>query len=604
MIMVKVAMKHNNKKVPTLAIKEIKNYVMPDAFELGMELFKKGRVRSFHVNGNIATARVKDIFNHHIKVTQTEEKLIFSCCCYFGRINDPCHHVIAASLYWHKKYKKNLNSKKEKQAEFHKYLLTCSKKILISRILDGNITWNPVRPELKKLNVFNDEHFDRRKWKKLFRKTVKSGQIISDYEAPYYARNLEYLIDALLGLPQQEYADTILMLAEYALSEISGTLDYIEDYNDHIGLLLHKIQKLHLAVCKISQPNPLKIAKILFKWQREDKCDVTCRDLTSYIDVMGDKGVSKYRALAEADWSKTCPIGPYDFNTEDWVYENNSSETERLDIDNQWDKWGSQYSITAIMTELEKLDGDLNSLADIMAHDLSTLYNFIKIAQLYQKNGFIDKALEWAEKGFGSFGGYDNTSPDFITFIVNLHLELGHNDQAMSLAWASFKEWPTLGTYLVLENHAIAANQKQKWRDKTISHTKKQFEREGISDNEGYSLIVDIALHEGEVDTAWDEANKEGCYNFIWLSLAQARGKKHPEDAIQICQEQVNILIQKKKVSKSERELIIKFLECMKPLSDTADDGQSFKELIIKIQTQEKQIKPLINKLESKGWLK
>lgn len=595
-------MKHNN-KIPTLSIKEIKNYVMPDAFELGMELFKKGRVRSFHVNDNVATARVKDAFNHHVKITRTEEKLIFSCCCYFGRINDSCHHVIAASLYWHKKYNKNLNAKKEKQLEFHKYLLTCSKKILISKILDGNITWNPTRLELKNPNVFKDDHFDKRKWKKLFTKTVKSGQTISDYEASDYARNLEYLIDALIELPQQEYADSILMLSEYALSEISGTLDYIEDSNDHIGVLLDKIQKLHLTVCKISQPNPLKIAEILFKWQREDNSNVTCRNLASYIDVMGDKGLLKYRALAESDWSKTSPIGSYDFNTEDWVYENNSSEAERLDIDNQWAKWGSRYSITAIMTELEKLDGDLNSLTDIMAHDLSTLYNYIEIAQLYLKNGFLDKALEWAEKGFNSFGGYDNSSPDFIIFIVNLHLELGHNDKAMSLAWASFKEWPTMGTYLVLENHAIVANQKQKWREKTIFHTKKQFEREGISDNEGYSLIVDIALHEGEVDTAWNEAQKEGCYNFIWLSLAQARGEKHPADAIQICQEQINILIQTKKISKSERELIIKFLECMKPLSDTADDGQSFKELIIKIQTQKKQIKPLIKKIESNTWL-
>ena len=563
-------MKQRNKIVITLSTTEIKKYVLPETYEQGMGLFKKGRITSFHINDNVATARVKEVFNHHVKIIQTKEKLIFNCCCYEGRNNAPCHHSIAACLYLLKKNKKK---------------------------------YNPTKPKLKKSIVSNNGYLDPEKWEKLFKNTVKSSLKISDNEASGYAENLEYLIDTLIGLPQQKQANNILILTEYALSEIDDNLDYIEDSDDHIGVLLDKIQKLHLTVCKISQPNPLKIAEILFKWQREDKCDVANRNLTSYIDVMGDKGLSKYRALAEADWSKTNPIGPRDFDTEDWFYENGSNKCEKLDIDNQWAKWGNLYSITSIMTELEKLDGDLNSLVDVMAHDLSTPYNFIKIAQLYQENGLLDKALEWAEKGMNSFGENYDYPPDLVTYIVKIYSELGQHDQAMHLAWTSFKEWPTMGTYRILESHAIAANQRQKWRDKAISHTRKQYERESISADEGYSLLVDIALYEGDIDTAWNEAQQGGCYNFIWLSLAQSLGEKHPVDAIQICQEQVNILINEKKANKVECELIIKFLECMKPISNATDGGQIFKELVIKIQTQKNQIESLLKNIESKGWL-
>ena len=45
------------------------------------------------------------------------------------------------------------------------------------------------------------------------------------------------------------------------------------------------------------------------------------------------------------------------------------------------------------------------------------------------------------------------------------------------------------------------------------------------------SVLVEIFLYEGNADEAWREAGVGGCSDSLWLRLAAAREKDHPEDA-------------------------------------------------------------------------
>ncbi|MEO7777900.1 MAG: hypothetical protein ABIY63_10230, partial [Fibrobacteria bacterium] len=49
-----------------------------------------------------------------------------------------------------------------------------------------------------------------------------------------------------------------------------------------------------------------------------------------------------------------------------------------------------------------------------------------------------------------------------------------------------------------------------------------------------HSLLVEIFLDEGHKEEAWREAQKGGCGEHLWLTLAQAREKDHPGDAAHI----------------------------------------------------------------------
>ena len=49
--------------------------------------------------------------------------------------------------------------------------------------------------------------------------------------------------------------------------------------------------------------------------------------------------------------------------------------------------------------------------------------------------------------------------------------------------------------------------------------------------DDNHSVLVEIFLYEGNADEAWREAGVGGCSDSLWLRVATAREKDHPEDA-------------------------------------------------------------------------
>jgi uncharacterized Zn finger protein len=54
-----------------------------------------------------------------------------------------------------------------------------------------------------------------------------------------------------------------------------------------------------------------------------------------------------------------------------------------------------------------------------------------------------------------------------------------------------------------------------------------------------HSTLVEIHLWEGDVESAWQEAQAGGCSRGLWMVLAEKREKAHPEDALPIYQREV-----------------------------------------------------------------
>jgi uncharacterized Zn finger protein len=63
---------------------------------------------------------------------------------------------------------------------------------------------------------------------------------------------------------------------------------------------------------------------------------------------------------------------------------------------------------------------------------------------------------------------------------------------------------------------------------------------QGDEDN---SPLVEIFLYEGNTEEAWREAQAGGCSDSLWLRLAAAREKEHPEDAAPIYLKQAEAAI-------------------------------------------------------------
>lgn len=80
-----------------------------------------------------------------------------------------------------------------------------------------------------------------------------------------------------------------------------------------------------------------------------------------------------------------------------------------------------------------------------------------------------------------------------------------------------------------------------------------------------HSLLVEIFLFEKESDAAWKEANEGGCSDSLWRTLAEAREKDHPTDAIAVYQKMINPIVDRKNNGSYEeaRGLILKIKALM-----------------------------------------
>jgi hypothetical protein len=116
----------------------------------------------------------------------------------------------------------------------------------------------------------------------------------------------------------------------------------------------------------------------------------------------------------------------------------------------------------------------------------------------------------------------------------------------MAVAWAGFLERPGVEELRNLKRHADRAGAWTTWREKAlaavredVAKRKRDADMSVWGDRRGNSTLVEIFLWEGDVETAWQEAQAGGCSRGLWMDLAEKREKAHPGDALPIYQREV-----------------------------------------------------------------
>jgi uncharacterized Zn finger protein len=362
-------------------------------------------------------------------------------------------------------------------------------------------------------------------------------------------------------------------LAEHGLEELEEHIGAVDDSDGYIGGLLQKLQTLHLEACRIARPDPKALAERLFEWEMETEYDTFWRAVESYADILGEEGLAVYRRLAEAEWAKIRPLGPGEDDA---------------------NRYGSRFRIASIMEALARADGDVEALAAIKRHDLSHPYDFLKLAELYHEAGMPDLALEWAEKGWRAFPP-NAQDARLRAFLADAYQDHGRHEDALALAWDAFSTSASIDTYRLLEKHGKRARRWTEWREKALP-----FVRNQLQEPEDHSVLVEIFLHEGDIEAAWREANAGGCAQHLWLRLATRWEKSHPSDAIKVYREEVARLL--RYASDSVYAEAVRHLEKMHALHARLDDDDAFRAYVSEIRTVQRRKRNLMKLLDQKGW--
>jgi uncharacterized Zn finger protein len=516
------------------------------SYSRGEDYFESGLVGPVSEKNGVISAKVhgSHTYDSRLKIEAEGKgrfRLNHACTCPVGRDGDFCKHAVALGLAWIEKNEavgekpsstSAASSKKDTtvtQQDIKKWLSVQDHKVIFEILLeqvksDGdlreNLTLKIAKEQARGIDLSS------------YRSVIRNAFHISGYmrydDVYGYSEDISETVDSIEKLFKEGFFSEVIALCEYAIEQAGSSLDSIDDSDGYIGGEIERLQELHLNACNKAKPEPLDLARRLFRFELEyGGYDIFYHPIDAYAKLLGATGLAEYRRCAEEEWAKIPAKG--------------STGNE-----SSWDSKRSR--ITGIMESLAKAAGDIDGLIDIKKRDLTNSWKYLDIAEIYLKVKRHDEALEWAEKGLELFRERpDNRLRDFIA--EEYHRRIRHDD-ALKLYRVQFAEDSDLEHYKKLAGYGKKIKRYESIREEALSLLRKDIEKEKNSSKTGYwhrkpdhSRLVEIFLWEKDTEAAWNEARSGGCRDSLWLEMAKLREKDHPGDAVPVYQRLVEPII-------------------------------------------------------------
>lgn len=556
------------------------------SYRRGVDYFAHGHVESIEEDGPGVEATVRGTQDYLVTLALDEGVLDYSCDCPVGSEGTFCKHCVAAALAWRQQAagetKARRKAKPPTLAEAAKILQQESAETLVGLLTE----WAKDNKRLRERMLL---YAARRAGPesgaaaagRAFEKAVRIHGFVDYRAAGGWARGVDDAIDAIEQLLNDGQAAAVIDLCESALLSLTKTVGEIDDSDGCLTELGGRLQELHLRACQEARPEPVALAQRLFAWDVSDReLDVFYGAASTYAEILGPKGLQAYRALAEAEWAKVPAL---------------TAGSKEL-------AWGSHHRITSVMEALARASGDVDELAAVIGRDLSHAYGYLRIGEVYREAGQYDKALAWAEKGLKAFPV--QTDDRLREFAANEYHRRKRHDEAMKLMWTAFLARPYMEGYQTLERHAKLANAWPEWRERALAEirsriatakakTRGQRLTSWAQAAADHTLLAEIFLYEKDVEAAWREAQEGGCSDLLWLKLAVAREKEHPEDAapIYMKQAEANIVNARNSRYDDALTLLVKAARAMKAMDRSGEFLRMLNDLRLKYKIKRNFIK-------------
>lgn len=401
---------------------------------------------------------------------------------------------------------------------------------------------------------------------------------------PYeWYRGVEEALDAVERLISTGSASAAVELSEHAIGTVVGSRWRIDDSDGVTTTLLERLERMHATACERACPDPEALAERLLELWLDGEAEVFADAIETHAAPLGERGLARYRELAEARWEQVPALEPG--AGRDWS--------------------SGRFAITAAMERLARASGDLDELVAVLARDLSTPYGFLKIAEACQAAGRQALAVEWAERGVDAFP--DRPDPRLRSFLVDAYAAAGRGRDALEMAWERFADHPTLDNYRKLKPHAERLDEWPRRRERAHGLLRERARRaREESPLKGYgfkipgadhSELVRILLWEEEADAAWREARAGGCDASLWLRLAELREEEHPEDSLLVYLERIEPTIDRK--TKADYAEAVELIERAGAIFRRLDREPEFAELVAEIRSTHARKRNLIALLDA-----
>lgn len=554
------------------------------AFQRGAEYFSAGAVDRLRVSGDKITARVDGTETYQVELRDDDGDLAYDCTCPRAADGYFCKHCVAVGLAWLAESSAVPKSGKKKRRDpwrdIREYLTTQPPEALVDLLLD--VAQRDDRLYQSLLLKAERTGGGGGNVVKAFRRAIDGATRIHGFvdwrEVGTFASNIEQVADSLAELLKPDTAAMLVELAEYAIERVENSLEQVDDSNGEIGDIVYRLGELHLKACTLARPDPAGLAERLFRFETTLPFGLCSFDAATYHDALGKEGLRRYRELAEAEWRKLKP----------------------RDAKDSYDAHRSR--ITRIMERLAEASGDVEELVAIKSRDLSSSYHYLGIAEIWTKAKQPDKALEWAERGLKAFPERpDNRLRDFL---VATYLKRKRNDDALQLTWIQFEERPVLEHYKKLHDVAGKLGLWPEQRNRALARVAEVIAREASTTSRwkpkpsapNYSLRVEIALWENDLDAAWDFVHAGVCDRNLLIALAGKLESSRPDGAISLYRRVVPPIVEQ--TNNTAYEEAIKLIRKVGGLMKAQNQSRPFGDYLAELRVQFKPKRNFIKLLD------
>ncbi len=573
------------------------------SFERGSDYAADGRVKRLEVGAASATATVRGTRSYRVRLWLEDGAPMFSCTCPVAADGLFCKHCVAVGLVAFEGVAGAAGIHRRPAADdVRAYLEGLDKarvvELLVAQADDDELLRGRLQVEAARAAGAT---VDLARFRRAIRQAINPRGFV-DYRSMYdYARGVDALIDSLADLLAAGSPAEVVNLCEYALTCLEDALGNVDDSDGQLTDIKERLCDLHHDACLAARPDPAALAERLFEWELSSDWGTFFGAAKTYADVLGDAGLAVYRQQAGEVWARTAALAPG---------EEREYSTRR-------------FAITHIMETLAELSQDVDALVAIKAHDLSSPYDFVEIAEIYREAGRSDDALAWAERGAAAYP--DCTDVRLLEILADEYERRGRGEDAVQVMWSLLERRPSVDSYQRLKARAVRHGDWTVRRAKALDCLRVAAGAPRITPrldrlprsaaklslmsgstpfaapwSEGRSEVVRALLWEGDVDAAWQEAVAGGCSLSVSMKLAGARAVEHPEDALPIFERQVDRLIHQK--NRRGYEEAVKLLTTIAELMNRAGRADEFPEYLVQVRTANKQKRSLLKLLDAADW--
>jgi uncharacterized Zn finger protein len=496
-------------------------------FARGIEYNEEGQVEIVFIDRLRVLARVVGSEIYRSELKGAGKKFSGSCSCPAFSDWGFCKHLVATALAVNELGPDAAERAVNRVSKIREHLRSKGMEPLIDMIMNLAESDPDLFHSLELASAMETANDDTlfAQLKKVITEATRTHGYIEYREARAWAEKINRVLGQIADLIAAGRAELVLRLLDYFFKRMDQALQSMDDSDGEGGAAYAKACEIHLAACSKAKPDPVALARELFRRETESEGEFFCGASEAYADVLGDAGLAEYRRLASEAWQGIKPARP-----------------DRRQLDDE--QSSTRYRLGAILESLAERDGDVDARIAIRMKSLSTAYDYLDIAQLCLDNKREADATKWAEEGVWQFE--DRPDERLVFFTAKLYRQTGRQTDAADLLWRTFERFPSIELYRTLKN--TAGPQKAAVgmaSDRAIAFLRAQLDRPEAKArwSAPRELLLQVLVSEKLFAEAWQVVRSHGCSETQLLALAKASERSHPDEALSAYGQEVERLV-------------------------------------------------------------